>query len=234
MRTKLIKVVSLLLAISLLTIAATVVATASEETAPFTLVSSEVQAGKVTISVTSTSDRYAVQGTFSVSDENFELESISVEAYDAPKGEEISDLIIEDPTSGKVSWADLNFDSNGEVIVTATYKVADDITPGDYTLSFALDAYGDENGNPVRYTGGALTTTVTIADESAGLKGDVDLDGKVGSGDVTRLLEHVAGIQDLTDPVAISNGEVTGDGELSSADVTKILEYVAGIISSLN
>lgn len=66
-----------------------------------------------------------------------------------------------------------------------------------------------------------------------GLKGDVDLDGKVTSSDVTRLLEHVAGIKALTEAEAIANGEVTGDGELTSADVTKILEYVAGIINSL-
>ena len=68
---------------------------------------------------------------------------------------------------------------------------------------------------------------------STGLKGDVDLDGEVTSADVTRLLEHVAGINPLTDTEALANGEVTGDGELTSADVTKILEYVAGIITSL-
>lgn len=65
------------------------------------------------------------------------------------------------------------------------------------------------------------------------VKGDVNLDGVVTAEDVTRLLEHVAGIQTLTDVQALANAEVTGDDALEADDVTKILEFVAGIISDL-
>lgn len=64
-----------------------------------------------------------------------------------------------------------------------------------------------------------------------GLKGDVNLDGEVTAADVTLLAQHAAGIEFITDAVALANGEVNGDGEITASDVTKLACYAAGIIT---
>lgn len=66
---------------------------------------------------------------------------------------------------------------------------------------------------------------------ATGLKGDVNLDGEITAADVTLLAQHAAGIEFITDPVALANGEVNGDGEITAADVTKLACYAAGIIT---
>ena len=66
---------------------------------------------------------------------------------------------------------------------------------------------------------------------ATGLKGDVNLDGEITAADVTLLAQHAAGIEFITDPVALANGEVNGDGEITAADVTQLACYAAGIIT---
>ena len=69
---------------------------------------------------------------------------------------------------------------------------------------------------------------------ATGMKGDVNLDGKVDMTDAVRLLRHTLGIEKLTDPVALANGEVMGDEILDMKDCVKILRYYLGIISTLD
>ena len=77
----------------------------------------------------------------------------------------------------------------------------------------------------------ALTVSVY---ETAVLKGDVNLDGKVDMTDAIRLLRHTLGIELLTDSTALENGEVTGNTTLDMQDCIKILRYYLGIINTLD
>lgn len=67
-----------------------------------------------------------------------------------------------------------------------------------------------------------------------GMKGDVNLDGKVDLTDVISLLRHTLGIELITDSTALENGEVMGDEMLDMKDCVKILRYYLGIISTLD
>ena len=69
---------------------------------------------------------------------------------------------------------------------------------------------------------------------ATGMKGDVNLDGKVDLTDVISLLRHTLGIELITDSTALENGEVMGDEMLDMKDCVKILRYYLGIISTLD
>lgn len=69
---------------------------------------------------------------------------------------------------------------------------------------------------------------------ATGMKGDVNLDGKVDMTDAIRLLRHTLGIEVITDSTALVNGEVTGNTSLDMQDCIKILRYYLGIIDSFN
>ena len=79
----------------------------------------------------------------------------------------------------------------------------------------------------------ALDASVYVPEET-GLKGDVNLDGKVDMTDAIRLLRHTLGIELLTDSTALANGEVTGNTTLDMQDCIKILRYYLGIINTLD
>ena len=79
----------------------------------------------------------------------------------------------------------------------------------------------------------ALDVSVYVPEET-GLKGDVNLDGKVDMTDAIRLLRHTLGIELLTDSTALANGEVTGNTTLDMQDCIKILRYYLGIINTLD
>ena len=65
---------------------------------------------------------------------------------------------------------------------------------------------------------------------ATGMKGDVNLDGKVDMTDAIKLLRHTLGIEVITDNTALVNGEVTGNTSLDMQDCIKILRYYLGII----
>ena len=69
---------------------------------------------------------------------------------------------------------------------------------------------------------------------ATGLKGDVNLDGKVNAEDLTMLARHVAEIEIITDAVALDNADVTGDHKVGADALTKLARFVAEIISSLD
>ena len=69
---------------------------------------------------------------------------------------------------------------------------------------------------------------------ATGMKGDVNLDGKVDMTDAIKLLRHTLGIEVITDNTALVNGEVTGNTSLDMQDCIKILRYYLGIIDSFN
>ena len=79
----------------------------------------------------------------------------------------------------------------------------------------------------------ALDVSVYVPEET-GLKGDVNLDGKVDMTDAIRLLRHTLGIELRTDSTALENGEGTGNTTLDMQDCIKILRYYLGIINTLD
>ncbi len=62
-----------------------------------------------------------------------------------------------------------------------------------------------------------------------GIKGDVNLDGKVNSLDAAYVLRYDASICELSEK-QLANGDVNGDGRVSSLDAAQILKLDAGII----
>ena len=68
---------------------------------------------------------------------------------------------------------------------------------------------------------------------TTGLKGDLDLNGKVSAEDLTLLARAVAGIETL-EGEALLNADVNGDGKINSEDLTMHARYVAGIIDTWN
>ena len=69
---------------------------------------------------------------------------------------------------------------------------------------------------------------------ATGMKGDVNLDGKVDMTDAIKLLRHTLGIEVITDSTALVNGEVTGNTSLDMQDCIKILRYYLGIINTFD
>ncbi len=112
------------------------------------------------------------------------------------------------PETGFVfkEWIDV---AGGEVYSTKS-KLKIDVPFGDLTLLAVFEKAG-----------------------TASLKGDVDLDGSVGSADLTMLARHVAQIAEITDQTAKANADADGDGEISSSDLTKLARFVAHIIDEL-
>lgn len=243
MRTKLIKVVSLLLMISLLTIATSVVVTA-DTSAPFILESSEVKDADgnvtaITVEVVCNiaTNCFGLNGEFNTPN-GLTLDSIDINTTDSNDVVGIPTDASNAPT-GIVFWVDINFDngiSTDNAVVTATYKVAGGaaIEPGTYTFTFTPSVYVDGSDDAyVEYTE-VLDTTVTVADEPAGLKGDVNLDDVVDLNDLVALAQHIGETGIITDSLALDNAEVTGEGDVDLNDLVKIAQYVGEAIDSLD
>lgn len=70
------------------------------------------------------------------------------------------------------------------------------------------------------------TTAVAVTEESAAedtlLKGDVNGDGAITSGDARMLLRYVVGQSAFSEP-QLAAGDVNGDGSVTSADARAVL-----------
>lgn len=64
---------------------------------------------------------------------------------------------------------------------------------------------------------------------SQGILGDVTLDGSVNIKDSVRLLRHVAGVEPLTDSVALKMADVNEDSAVNIKDSVRLLRHVAGV-----
>jgi hypothetical protein len=60
------------------------------------------------------------------------------------------------------------------------------------------------------------------------LKGDMNRDGRLGTGDATIILRKVVGLGP-TSPEDVLIGDMNGDGSLDSGDATIILKRVVGL-----
>ena len=84
----------------------------------------------------------------------------------------------------------------------------------------------------VATSGTGTLTSGTISVIQNYIKGDVNSDGFIDSGDAILILRYSVGLATLTDVQKLA-GEVTGDSTLDSGDAIKILRYSVGLISSL-
>lgn len=77
---------------------------------------------------------------------------------------------------------------------------------------------------PTIYKSALELYPVEITDESAGVKGDLNGDGKVNAGDVTVLVNMISGAitPDLT------KADLNGDGQLNVGDVTLLVNLILG------
>lgn len=102
---------------------------------------------------------------------------------------------------------------------------------------FEFIGWSTGNDNEPEYTSANLPLAVEDAtyfacfrEKTTALLGDLNLDGKVNSDDLTALARHVAGIETVNGQ-ALINADVNGDGEVNSDDLTMHARYVAGIIT---
>lgn len=158
MRIKLIKVVSLLLAITLLTIAASSVVSAAASDSVSLENSGITDDGKLMIDIVCENDKcFSVEGYLDVNVGGFTLDSVTFYGND-------NDQTRVNTNTGKIIWVDMYFDSEitkGDVIATATYTVADGIADGDYELDFYLEVFTGASGDPEKPKD-TFTTTVTV------------------------------------------------------------------------
>lgn len=68
----------------------------------------------------------------------------------------------------------------------------------------------------------------------AGLKGDVNLDGKVDALDLDIMVQVVPGIAELTSAQALINADVNEDSKIDAVDLDKFVRFVPGIITDWN
>lgn len=61
-----------------------------------------------------------------------------------------------------------------------------------------------------------------------GLIGDINRDGNVNMGDVSKLYAHIKGTSVLTDENDIDRCDVTGDGNVNMGDVSKLYAHIKG------
>ena len=69
--------------------------------------------------------------------------------------------------------------------------------------------------------------TLTIEDDIA--YGDINGDGFINMGDVSRILSHIAGSESLTE-TELQAADVSGDGLVNMMDISLVLEYIKGNI----
>ena len=66
---------------------------------------------------------------------------------------------------------------------------------------------------------------VTLADQSQGLQGDVNGDGRVNVSDVSALINMILGLE----PMAEARADVNGDGRVNVSDVSALINIILGI-----
>ena len=79
----------------------------------------------------------------------------------------------------------------------------------------------------VDYPAPFVILTLTIEDDIA--YGDINGDGFINMGDVSRILSHIAGSESLTE-TELQAADVSGDGLVNMMDIMLVLEYINGNI----
>lgn len=254
MKTKFLKVFSLVLAVSLLVIAAGLISGAlGNYSLKADSVSVELtgEATEATVSIYSDSQMslYGFEGYWSITEDSsaqyFTLKSISSEVDDIT----FNGYNFADVETGQVIWVDdEGIDSAtptniaaGSKFLTATYDVADDTPEGTYTVSFTFHVFADETLVPDE-TETTFNATIKVTHEK----------GYVDNGDGTHdYVCDVCGVEKdneahtyedgkcvcgAEEPAVVTGlkGDVDLDEDVDVDDLTYLAEHVAKIITITN
>lgn len=167
-----------------------------------------------------------------VSAENIDF--IAAQASDEPSNPDNinSFLVAHDAGNGTVQLVYVNAalaPKAGETLFTVNFKVKESVQPGTQG-SFSITSQGAYSTAAQLVTGTGMAKTLTITvQESAGLLGDVNGDGKVSTADALMVLYTANGLYTLTDQQKLA-ADVNKDGKVSTADALMLLYAANGLI----
>ena len=167
-----------------------------------------------------------------VSAENIDF--IAAQASDEPSNPDNinSFLVAHDAGNGTVQLVYVNAalaPKAGETLFTVSFKVKESVQPGTQG-SFSITSQGAYSTAAQLVTGTDLAKTLTVTvQESTGLLGDVNGDGKVSTADALIVLYAANGLYTLTDQQKTS-ADVNKDGKVSTADALMLLYAANGLV----
>ena len=157
----------------------------------------------------------------------------------------------DEPVAGKITWigadgttleekvyeAGATPEYSGETPAKEGYIFAGWSTEAEgagtqYPVDTALPAVNGDATYYAYFTEDGSSEDPDDPNPETGLKGDVNLDGKVTSEDAVALMCHVLQADIITNPTSLANGEVTNDSNLTSEDAVKIMQYALKAIDS--
>lgn len=103
-----------------------------------------------------------------------------------------------------------------------------------YTCAYNVDHKKYDDPVPHVYAEGKCVCGAEEIVAPAGLKGDVNLDGKVDALDLDIMVQVVPGIAELINAQALINADVNEDGNIDAVDLDKFVRFVPGIITDWN
>ena len=110
----------------------------------------------------------------------------------------------------------LELSGNDGPILTLTFRVADGVVPGDYTVKISGAMYADPSGlSSVRLPD--TTSALTITDF---MKGDVTGDGKVNGTDIQSIINLIVAEEYK------GGADVTGDGKVNGTDIQAVINII--------
>lgn len=147
--------------------------------------------------------------------ETNEIES----SYNVPAVDETVTAAV---TVSEHDWEVTYTDTEGETH-TANYVCKNDAS---HTKS--------DDPKPHDFTDGDCVCGAVKPVQPVGLKGDVDLDGFVGTlEDVTMLARHYMGYEIILDAQSIANGDIDGNGLIELEDLTMLARFYMGYDETL-
>ena len=272
MKTKFMKVLSVLLAMALLATTGIGALAVYEEAVPGDLVEmadiTAVDAGKsVSVSIVAKEDLIlnAFEGQWGWSEGlSFTGMTSTVMALPETAGALDGNYWT---AEGKLSWVDATFPetvtAKGTTVLTATFATNEELKAGNYRVTFQLEVLGDD----MTLFDGEYTLEWSVhvhndldndhmcdadncdeklsehdfsngdcpcGEKKPGLKGDIDLDGTVGTlEDVTMLARHYMNYELILNTQSLSNGDIDEDGDIDLEDLTFLARYYMGYDETL-